>query len=64
VGGSTGNWEDAGSWSCGHVPTVENDVEIFVGTVTLNSVAQVNSLIVANGAGLIVASGKTITIYH
>src|SRR5690349_8378501 len=39
VGPSTGNWEDASSWSCGHVPTSTNDVEIFTGNVTLNSVA-------------------------
>jgi hypothetical protein len=64
VGPPTGNWEDAASWSCGHVPMSTNDVEIFVGTVTLNSVADVHSIIIGNGAGLTVATGQSLNINH
>ena len=64
TGPSTGNWEDASSWSCGHMPTSTNDVEIFTGTVTVNSVADVHSIIVGNGAGLIVATGHSLNINH
>lgn len=64
VGPSTGSWENAGNWSCGHIPTSDNDVEIFTGTVTINTAAFANSVIVGGGAGLIVASGQSITILH
>jgi len=64
TGPSTGNWENDASWSCGHMPTSINDVEIFTGTVTVNSTADVHSIIVGNGAGLIVATGHSLNINH
>jgi hypothetical protein len=64
IGPSAGNWEVDGNWSCGHIPTINNDVEIFIGTVTVNSDAEIHSLIVGAGAGITVASGKTINIVH
>jgi len=64
VGPSTGNWESAGNWSCGHVPTSDSDVEIFTATVTINTAAFANTIIVGGSAGLIVASGQSITILH
>ena len=62
IGGTTGNWEVDANWSCGHVPLVNNDVEIFTGTVTLNSDADVHSVIIGNGAGLIVTAGRILNI--
>ena len=64
VGPPTGNWEDASSWSCGHVPTSTSDVEIYTGNVTLNSVADVHSIVVGTGAGLTVFSGKSLNVNH
>jgi hypothetical protein len=34
--GTTGNWSDATKWSCGQVPTTNNNVVINSGTVTLD----------------------------
>lgn len=34
--GTTGNWSDATKWSCGQVPTSNNNVVINSGTVTLD----------------------------
>ena len=63
-GPTTGNWEVAANWSCGHVPMINNDVEIFTGTVTLNSDAEINTITIGNGAGLIVTTGRNITVKH
>jgi hypothetical protein len=64
VGPANGNWEVASNWSCEHVPTAINDVEIFIGTVTLNSDADINSLIIGTSAGLIITTGRNLTIKH
>src|SRR3982751_928117 len=62
VGGPTGNWDVPGNWSCGQVPTVNSDVEINLGTVTLNVNAEVKTLKVGSTGGITVLTGKTVVI--
>jgi hypothetical protein len=64
VGGPTGNWDVPGNWSCGQVPTVNSDVEINLGTVTLNVNAEVKTLKVGSTGGITVLTGKTVVIDH
>ena len=62
VGGGTGNWEVPTNWSCSQVPGPNNNVEILLGTVTLNSNADVKSLKIGSSGGLIVTTGRTIVV--
>jgi len=64
VGGPSGNWDVPGNWSCGQVPTVNSDVEINLGTVTLNVNAEVKTLKVGSTGGITVLTGKTVVIDH
>jgi hypothetical protein len=53
---ATGNWETAGTWSCGQVPTSADDVTIVSGhTVTITGTSQ------KSVASLTVNSGGTLT---
>ncbi len=48
--GVSGDWNDLTHWSCGHVPGVDDDAIINIGsTVTVSSSAEVGSLSLSNG---------------
>jgi hypothetical protein len=62
VGGPTGNWDVPANWSCGQLPTPNTDVEINLGTVTLNVNAEVKTLKIGTTGGITVLTGKTLVI--
>jgi hypothetical protein len=58
----TANWNTAADWSGASLPASGADVIISSGTVTVNSNITVGSLIVKSGAGLVIATGNTLTV--
>ena len=47
---TTGNWTDAGTWSCGNVPGPADDVNVgFGGVINLNTPATINNLTMLGG---------------
>ncbi len=47
---TTGNWTDAGTWSCGVVPGPADDVSVgFGGVINLNASATINNLTMIGG---------------
>lgn len=54
--GINSNWHDSKNWSCGAVPTVVSDVTIpaTANDPVITDVAEVNNLIIANDASLVV----------
>lgn len=62
TGNTTGNWEDAASWSCGSLPTDNTDVVIESGAVVINSDITVRSLHIKPGASITVNTGYSLTV--
>lgn len=62
----SGNWNTAGTWSCGHVPTGSDDVVIADGTtVTIDADAAAASVTVGQGiSGMLTFDGigRTVTV--
>ncbi len=47
---TTGNWTDAGTWSCGNMPGPADDVSVgFGGVINLNTSATINNLTMLGG---------------
>jgi hypothetical protein len=62
--GGTGNWDVPSNWSCDQVPTLENDVEILVGSVTVNVNADVKTLAVGSAASITINTGMTLVVHQ
>jgi len=68
----TGNWETPGTWSCGHVPGVGDNVTIGVGivvTVTATNAADIGNLDIfgtlkfTNGSKINLAASSVLNVY-
>ncbi|HVY73930.1 MAG TPA: T9SS type A sorting domain-containing protein [Puia sp.] len=68
----TGNWETAGTWSCGHVPGAGENVTIGVGftvTVTANNTVDIGNLDVlgmlkfTNGSKINLSAASVVNVY-
>jgi len=56
----TGNWNTAGTWSCGHVPAAGDSVTILNGhTITLNTNSNVLASLTVNAGGTFTTSGTS-----
>ena len=59
--GGSGDWHDASKWSCGVVPTADDDVTIgtslLLGTITLSQTAPMKSLSINTNGGVISGTG-------
>ncbi|AWH83629.1 hypothetical protein HYN59_00195 [Flavobacterium album] len=66
--GAAGNsdWNDAGNWSCGEVPTQFENAVIAAGSyqpdITGNNAVSAASLTILNGAGVVVRSGSNLIV--
>jgi hypothetical protein len=68
----TGNWETAGTWSCGHVPSVGDDVTIgagFIITVNANNLNNIGNLSIygtlkfTNGSKIDLSATSVVNVY-
>jgi trimeric autotransporter adhesin len=64
IGGSGQAWENASNWSCGSVPDSNTDVIVNKATVLLNSNRTIRSLLLGQGANIVVAAGNNLSIIH
>jgi hypothetical protein len=62
--GGTGNWNVPANWSCNQVPTSNNDVEVLIGSVTVNVNADAKTVKVGSMGSITVATGMTLVIHQ
>ena len=55
VGNTDNNWETASNWSCGNVPTANDEVFIYGGEITISTAVEVGSIQFQQTASLLLS---------